>query len=149
MDSLKPLLELAFHRADARTANDAIAAARSMAGVDDPFSYEVLVDPKDTLAALANRILPRLVYHLESRGAHLPECRGVFFSMFVGEELHFIHAREAMPLLAQAVNLSFKQLSQRYGTGELRRALEPGETPPTPRQELGPPPLLPGHTGED
>jgi len=146
--SLQPLLDQAFHRAAANQANAAIAEAREHAGGQEPFSYEVLVKGDSSLGELAGQVLPRLVYHLESRGAHLPGCEGVFLSLFVGDSLHFIHARDAMPLFAQAVNLSFEQLSERYGTGELRRALRPGETPPEPRREPGPPPLLPGRPDE-
>jgi hypothetical protein len=103
----------------------------------------VMVD-EPSLAELAAKVLPKLVYHLESRGAHLPGCEGVFLSIFAGETLYFVHARDALPLLSQAVNLTFEELVERYGTGELRRALRPGETPPEPRQTLGPPPMLPG-----
>ncbi|MBS2031384.1 MAG: hypothetical protein JST54_26020 [Deltaproteobacteria bacterium] len=130
--SLKPLLDRSFHRAAAREANAAIQDARERAGAEEPFSYELVVEGEPSLADLAANILPRLVYHLESRGARAPEFEGLFLSLFVGEDLVFVHARDAMPMLAQAVGLSLEELAERYGTGELRRALRPGEVPPAP-----------------
>lgn len=142
--SLKPLLDRAFHRAPAREANAAIEAARDLSALEKPHSYELVVDPEGSLASLAEKVLPRLVYHLESRGSHLPACENVVLSLFVGETLHFVHAREAVPLLAEALGLSQEELSGRFGTGELRRALRPGEVPPTPRSGPPAPLLLPG-----
>jgi hypothetical protein len=128
--SLQPLQDRAFHRAAAPEANAAIARARELAGSDEPHSYEVVVGAQETLAELAQRVLPRLVYHLESRGARAPEFAEIFFSLFAGDALLFVHARDAMPLLADAVHLSQEQLVERFGTGELRRAMQPGEAPP-------------------
>jgi len=133
--TLDPLWTLAFHRAPASDANEAIAAARAEAGGDAPFSYEVVVGADQTLPELAAQVLPRLVYHLESRGAHLPACEGVFLTLFAGESLAFVHARDALPLLADAVGLTPAELSARFGTGELRRALRPGEVVPEPTRE--------------
>jgi len=130
--SLKPLLDRSFHRAAAQEANAAIQDARERAGAEEPFSYELVVNGEPTLGELATEILPRLVYHLESRGARAPAYEGIFLSLFVGADLIFVHARDAMPMLADAVGLSLEELAERYGTGELRRALRPGETPPTP-----------------
>src|SRR5689334_23377319 len=53
-------------------------------------AYEAVLT---TLDAFASGLLPRLVYHLESIGAHLPECRGVVVAAFAGETLHFVDAR--------------------------------------------------------
>lgn len=145
--TLQPLLARAFHRAAAPNANAAIDEARKRAGVEEPFSYEVLVPEGATLAELAAKILPRLVYHLDSRGARAPAFEGVFLSLFIGGELVFVHVRDAMPLLAEAVQLSLEELVERYGTGELRRALKPGEAPPATRTEPGPPLMLPGKPG--
>jgi hypothetical protein len=142
--SLGPLLDRAFHRAPAREANSAIEAGRTLSGVEQPHSYEVLVDPEGTLQQLAEKVVPRLVYHLESRGSHPPGCDGVVLSLFVGETLYFVHAREAITLLAEALGLSMEELSTRFGTGELRRALRPGETPPVPRSSNAAPLMLPG-----
>ncbi len=131
--SLKPLFDRSFHRAAAKEANAAIQDARERAGAEEPFSYELVVSSERTLAELAADVLPRLVYHLDSRGARAPDFEGLFLSLFVDEDLIFVHARDAMPLFSQAVGLSLEELAERYGTGELRRALRPGEVPPAPR----------------
>jgi hypothetical protein len=67
--------------------------------------------------------LPKLVYHLESIGAHLPECRGVIISAFLGDRLYFV---EAQALVARACALSgmtADQLVELFGTGERRTAV--------------------------
>lgn len=140
--SLQPLLEKAFHRAPAREANAAITRARELAEHEEPFSYELIVDAAQSLAELAQKVVPKLVYHLESRGAHPPRFEGVFLSLFVGDELYFVHTRDAMPLFAKVLELDFDQMVQRFGTGELRRAIRLGEEHQPQRDEA--PLLLPG-----
>ena len=47
-------------------------------------SYELVLSGWETF--LYEQV-PKLVYHLESIGAFLPDCRGVLISAFVGERL--------------------------------------------------------------
>jgi hypothetical protein len=133
--SLDPLLALAFRTAPAAQANQAIAEARDAVGADRPSSYELLVPPEATLEAFSAQVLPKLIYHLESRGARPPGFTGVFFSLFAGETLHFVKLSDGLPLLAAAVGKSMDALYAEHGTGEVRHAINLGEaTEPRPRQ---------------
>ena len=140
--SLEPLLALAFKTAPAAQANQAIAEARDEVGADRPASYELLVPAEATLEAFSAQALPKLIYHLESLGARPPGFTGIFFSLFAGDALHFVRLSDGLPLMAKAVGQSMDALYAAHGTGELRRALEPGESvEPRPRQPqllLGP-----------
>jgi hypothetical protein len=139
--SLQPLLDRAFGLAPAVEANRAIAEARDAMGTAKPVSYEVLVGGAEALAVLAARLVPRLVYHLESLGARPPGWGEVFLSLFVGERLHFVRVAEAMPLLLAPLGLSGEEALARFGTGELRVAVQLA-TPPAPAAAR--PPLLLG-----
>jgi hypothetical protein len=111
------LLRLAFDRAPAVEANDAISRIRTQQG--DEFSpatsYELVLPAENVRAHLLDNTLPRLVNYLESSGAKLPGCGGVFLSVFSGDTLHFLHAREVVGLLARWSGLSMDELRQRYG----------------------------------
>lgn len=111
------LLRLAFDRAPANLANQAIHHVREQVGGDSSYatSYELLLPDGNVRAWILDYLLPRLVDYLESRGAKLPHCGGVFLSVFSGDTLHFIHARDAVALFSQWSGLSFDELSQRYG----------------------------------
>lgn len=144
MSELADLLSLSFATAEARDANAAIDAAREQAG-ERSRSYEVLVAPAETLAQVAARLLPKLVYHLDSTGHRLPATGNLFLSLFMGEQLHFVRLDAALPLLAESVGQSMEGLIAAHGTGELRRAVAPGE--PLPKNPTPPslaPLLLPG-----
>jgi hypothetical protein len=113
MNDADIFLRLAFHRAPAAEANTAIARVREERG--DETSYELVLPEKDVRAFLLERTLPRLVDYLESVGAKLPGCGGVFLSVFAGDTLHFIQARDAVRLLAEWSGLSLDELKRRYG----------------------------------
>lgn len=111
------LLSLAFERAPANMANIAIQRARDSVGGESSLavSYELLMPDGNVRPWLLDTVLPRLVDYLESRGSGLPRCPGVFLSVFSGDTLHFIHARDAVALLSQWSGLSFDELRTRYG----------------------------------
>lgn len=106
-------LRLAFAQAHAAEANAAIARTREELG--DLKSYELVLPAEDVRAFLLERALPKLVDYLESVGAKLPGCGGVFLSVFSGDTLHFIQAREAVKLLAEWSGTSVEELRRRYG----------------------------------
>jgi hypothetical protein len=114
MNDADTFLRLAFAQAPAVEANAAIARTREEQG--DLKSYEVLLPAENVRAFLLERTLPRLVDYLESVGARLPGCGGVF-SVFSGDTLHFIHARDALRLLSEWSGLSLDELKRRYGPG--------------------------------
>jgi hypothetical protein len=127
-DRLRELLEPAFRDVPAREANLAIARARREKAGGDPDdedapahrSYEMVLT---TWEAFVGELLPKLVYHLESVRAHLPECRGVIISAFLGERLYFVEAGPFMQRICRMLGVTPEQLIIRHGTGERRTAV--------------------------
>lgn len=113
MNDAETFLRLAFAQAPAAEANQSIARIREEQG--DLRSYELILPTDQVRAFLLERALPKLVDYLESVGAKLPGCGGVFLSVFAGDTLHFIHARDAMQLLSEWSGLSLAELKRRYG----------------------------------
>ncbi|OLE63458.1 MAG: hypothetical protein AUG04_05230 [Deltaproteobacteria bacterium 13_1_20CM_2_69_21] len=95
--------------------------------------YEIILTG---FAAFASDLLPKLVYHLESIGAHLPDCRGVLIAAFVGERLHFVEAKAFIARACEILGVAPEELVRRNGTGERRTAAGSG------------PLLLPGPKGD-
>jgi len=141
-DRLLELLQPSFRDVPAQEANVAIARARREKAGGDPDdeesptlrSYEMVLTGWE---AFARELLPKLVYHLESVGAHLPECRGVIISAFYGDRLYFIEARDLVARACRMLGVTTDQLVDLHGTGERRSAL---------REE---PLLLPGPKGRN
>ncbi|MDY7227349.1 STAUR_1299 family protein [Hyalangium rubrum] len=113
MSDTDTFLRLAFAQSPAAEANAAMARIREEQG--DAKSYEFVLPDKEVRAFLLERTLPRLVDYLESVGARLPGCGGVFLSVFAGDTLHFLHARDAVSLLSEWSGLSLDELKRRYG----------------------------------
>ncbi|ATB33147.1 STAUR_1299 family protein [Melittangium boletus] len=111
------LLRLAFAQAPANLANVAITRMRAEVGGESSrgISYELLLPDGNVRTWLLDTVLPRLVDYLESIGAKLPRCGGVFLSVFSGDTLHFIHARDVIALLSGWSGLSSDELKRRYG----------------------------------
>lgn len=128
MADLRELLQAAFREAPAREANQAIARARRERAGGDPDddeapalrSYELILSSWEVFA---DQQLPKLVYHLESVGAHLPQCKGVIVSAFFGERLFFLDARELVARACALLSVSPEELVEKYGTGERRTAV--------------------------
>jgi len=126
---LKPLLEHAFGRAAASDANRAIEDAREQEG-ERSRSFEIVVAPDAGIAWLQEELLPRLVYHLESLGVRPPGYSGIFVSLFVGDEIHFVRTRDVMAFATAALSLSADEMYARWGTHELRHAVKLGDEGP-------------------
>ncbi|QRK05863.1 hypothetical protein JQX13_37855 [Archangium violaceum] len=111
------LLRLAFDRAPALEANQAIARIRDQEGdeLSGSTSYELVLPAENVRSYLLDYTLPRLVDYLESSGAKLPHCGGVFLSVFAGDTLHFLRARDVVELLSRWSGLSMSELKTRYG----------------------------------
>jgi hypothetical protein len=126
-EKIRELVQDAFGEAAARDANVAIAHARrpegDIEGAPSLRSYEIILTG---FGSFANDLLPKLVYHLESIGAHLPECRGVLIAAFVGDRLHFVHAKSFMARACAMLGVSADELVRRHGTGERRTAMRSG-----------------------
>src|SRR5437899_10337249 len=125
--TLRQLLQDAFGEAAARDANVAISRARrgptprTIAADDGPGLrlYEIILTGFD---AFASDLLPKLVYHLESIGAHLPDCRGVLIAAFGGERLHFVEAKAFIARACDLLAMTSDELVRRPRTGERRTA---------------------------
>ncbi len=111
MNDTELFLRLAFDRAPAVEANSAIARIRD---AREERSYEIILPEKEVTTFLLRSMLPKLVEHLESVGAKLPGCGGVFLSVFSGDTLYFMSARDAVHLLAEWSGLTLEQLKYRY-----------------------------------
>ena len=127
--TLQPLFDRAFLRAKAQEANQTIQRAREVEG-EPARSFEMVVAPEAGLEWLQAKLLPRLVYHLESLGVRPPAYPGVFLSLFLGDELFCVHTRDAMAFAQEALHLTADEMYARWGTGELRHAIRPDEDPP-------------------
>jgi hypothetical protein len=127
-EKLRQLLEPAFREVPAHDANLAIARARREKAGGDPDddaapvarSYELVLT---TWEAFVRELLPKLVYHLESVGAHLPQCKGVVVAAFLGDRLFFFEARELLDRICSLLQVTPEQLVERHGTGERRTAV--------------------------
>lgn len=113
------LLQRAFAQAKATQANEAIARVREEQSldVDQALSYELLLPAQEPVKHLVEYVMPRMVYFLESRGARLPACTGVFISLFVGDSLYFLHAADLVDELSKLSGLSPQEMVKRHGTG--------------------------------
>jgi hypothetical protein len=127
-DRIRELLQDAFRQSPAQEANQAIAQARREAAGSAPDdeegpaarSYELILT---TFAAFASDLVPKLVYHLESIGAHLPDCRGVVIAAFAGDRLYFVEARAFVARACRMLGVTPEDLVRRHGTGERRTAV--------------------------
>jgi hypothetical protein len=139
-EKLGQLLQDEFETAAARDANVAISRARRKRAGCDPDdeggpalrAYEMVLS---NFEAFATALLPRLVYHLESIGARLPECKGVIVAAFEGDRLHFLDAKALIARACKLLGVSPADLVARHGTGERTTAVREG------------PLLLPGPKG--
>ena len=136
-DRLAQLLALAWRVVPAADANEAIDRARQNADSGEESeqkarAYELVLGADATLESFARDQLPKLVYHLESVGAHLPDAGGVLLAIFAGDKLHFLRAGEAICKVGELLGTPATELVERYGTGERRTAVQLG-----PRLALG------------
>ncbi len=126
-DRLHKLLQPSLGTALAVNANEAIGRVRREQGGGDPAdpdaplarSYELVLSSWD---AFEHETLPRLVYHLESIGAHLPRCGDVVVAAFDGDTLRFVLARDLIQQASQALGVHPLDLAEQHGTGESRTA---------------------------
>lgn len=107
---------LAFDRAPSSQANEAIARAREHVGSGGApgLSYEVVLPELAPDEFLAQRVLPRLVGYLVSRGVRLPGSGGVFVSLFTPDGLFFVDAGPFALALGRARGLDADELVRRY-----------------------------------
>ena len=86
-------------------------------------TYEIILT---AFEPFEKQLLPKLVYHLESVGSYLPECRGVMIAAFAGERLYFVDARAFIARACRMLGVTSDELVRRHGTGERRTAVSSG-----------------------
>jgi hypothetical protein len=93
-DRTAALLAQADRRVAARDANIEIDRERLRQELvyGEAISYEVALEPDAGFAKLATEVAPRLAYYLKSKKRSATACRGVFLSLFSGEDLYFVSA---------------------------------------------------------
>jgi hypothetical protein len=119
---LLKLLGPAYLTVPALEANEAIARERLRSGDESlPLrSYELVLS---TFESFERDLLPKLVYHLESIGAHLPQCGGVLVAAFLGEQLYFLPAEALIASACELLGVTPEALVVMHGTGERRTAI--------------------------
>ena len=119
-DRTRAFLALAFDHAPASDANREIDRVRRERGVE---SYEIVLNAEDAFTATIERIVPRLIYHLETKKRRLPGYSGVALSVFSGTELYFLSAADAVEFLAKELQTSVAGLVDRFGPDAPPRSL--------------------------
>ncbi|MEW5847218.1 MAG: STAUR_1299 family protein [Myxococcota bacterium] len=106
MRQMQDWLDLAFDSTNALHATAAIGHHRAQRAEElraEVRSYEVVVKPEESLPDVAERVAPKFAYHMEALG--LPRNGGprMFFSVFLGDRLHFITAEDTMRLFDELI----------------------------------------------
>ena len=117
LDEARPLfLERAFEQAPSQTANVAIDRIRQKMGAGkEGVSYEIVWPSSTAPTGALERMASQLVYFLDCRGARLPEAPGVVVSLFVGDTLYFLHARDFVEQLSVCLRLPIADMVTQWG----------------------------------
>jgi hypothetical protein len=134
---LSPLVNRAIRTVDAREATPEIAAMRAEVRAEHPAGlvYEVVAAAGEGAAEVCRRVLPRLVYYLETKRIPQPASPGVVIALFVGEALHFVAAAAAFEAYRELEGIDGLTLAERitaWGKGDI-----PGADP-APRGDAAP-----------
>lgn len=121
---LEQIVGLVSRSVAAADANSAIDEARRGLGSGEGLarSYELVLPGDATFDSFVRDQVPKLIYHLESIGAHPPRAAGVLLCLFVGDRLHLVRAGDLLKTLCGLLEISPAELVRRYGTGERRTA---------------------------
>ncbi|MEW5849604.1 MAG: STAUR_1299 family protein [Myxococcota bacterium] len=121
---LKPLLEQAFYVAPAWKGTRALVeATQTYVATHGPdrFNYE-LVAPEKPDANWLDTVARRLIYHCDSLDVPLPQCAGVFVSIFKGDQLYCLTAKTFLEQAARVLGVDLADLARTSGTQEAREA---------------------------
>lgn len=115
-EALPFFLEKSFEQAPASSANDAIDRIRQTMGAGKgAVSYEIVWPSSTAPAGALSRMASQLVYFLDCRGARLPEAPGVVVSLFVGDTLYFLHARDFVEQVSRCLGLPIEDMVKQWG----------------------------------
>jgi hypothetical protein len=98
---------LAFRQGPAPQANQLIdevrRATRDELGA--AVNYEIVLDGRAP-DYLAREVAPRLAFFLRSKRYHVRQCAPVFLTMFLGDQVYFVHAQDFFEELRVAEGLA-------------------------------------------
>jgi hypothetical protein len=123
---IQALTRHAFICAPAEGATPALAQARERFSTESGlagFSFEVVAPDQPDERWVKEELVRPLVYYCESVGAPLPNCSGVFLSLFYGKHLYCIVAAEAIAWAATTLRTDAGTFARNYGTREQDTAL--------------------------
>lgn len=123
---LNRLLEKAFFVTEVTNANQVLEQAsrkyldlHKAAGM----SFEVAPPRAPDESWAKERLLRPLVYYCESSGRTLPECRGTYLAMFIGNRFHAVAVDQVIAWAREELGLGAEELHEMYGTHEAETAL--------------------------
>jgi hypothetical protein len=123
---LSKLLDKAFFSAKPlRNATESIERARDRyleLKRTGATSFELVAPSTLDEAWVRERLLRPLVYYCESEGRPIPDCAGVFVSLFVGEALYCITVADVIAWARGQLGVTVDELRAQYGTHELETA---------------------------
>src|SRR5690349_2139179 len=101
----RALLARAARRVPGRAANDEIERERVRHEIAHgrALSYEVVLSPEHGFAYLATVVAPKLALYLKQK--KMSDCAGVFVTLWVGEEAHFIEGADFFDAIREAEGL--------------------------------------------
>jgi hypothetical protein len=115
------LLQDAFLSAKQERATAAIAEARAeitREGKLGASNIEVIVPSQPDEAWLQNELLRPLVTFCQSTGAALPDCAGVFVTLYAQGHIHFVLGAEVVAWACPLLGVHWRDLVERYGVDE-------------------------------
>jgi len=106
-DRTRALLARAERRVPGRSANEEIERerVRHQLAYGRAMSYEVVLSREHGFAYLATVVAPRLALYLVHKKMSAGDCRGVFVSLWVGDELYFLEAETFFDAVREAEGL--------------------------------------------
>jgi hypothetical protein len=119
---LSGLLRRAFYSERVENATESIARASARfielrrAGGD---SLEYVVPPAPDEEWVRERLLHSIVYYCESEGRPVPNCPGVFASLFVEDWLYCIAIPDIITWAGKEIGITVEDLRRLYGTEEV------------------------------
>lgn len=119
--NIESLVSESFLSAKQDQATRAIAEARAEVtreGKLGATSVEVVMPDDADEDWLGEGLLRPLIYFCQSSGAALPDCSGVFVSLFYRGHIHFVLAAEVIAWACAQLGIGWQELVAQYGTGE-------------------------------
>jgi hypothetical protein len=103
---------LAFRQGPAQQANQLIHEVRQVTRdeLGAAVNYEIVLTGRAP-DYLAREVAPKLAFFLRSKRYHVHQCRPVFLTMFLGDQVYFVHAEDFFAELRVAEGLADETFS--------------------------------------